>query len=150
MDLPNILNNKGPAAAAAAAEQQLQQQLTRAVRPNGRSMSESGSDQDSTPHSHAHQPLIAIPNMVSNAAYQSTPHMQQTMSMLPNPFIPQNGNTENSLAHPQQLDMQQDDIINGSSRPSDSGSSMKAFSCGTCQKGFARRSDLARHGELNH
>lgn len=46
----------------------------------------------------------------------------------------------------QQID-QQDQAQPEAARQGSSSSLPKAFACSTCAKGFARRSDLARHGE---
>lgn len=143
MDLPNILNSKGPGAAAAAAEQQLQQHLVEVAHGNGRSYSETGSERGVSPQSRSGQTLHDISLMANAGQYASSPHLQQSMPMLSDSFLPQDGGSENGY------DGQQGEQVHGGPRSSDSGVT-KAFACSTCKKGFARRSDLARHGMQNN
>lgn len=143
MDITNILNSKGPAAAAAA-EHQLQQQLARATHINGRhssDISERGespraSENSSRYSSRSSQPLHAMANITSGMRYPSPTQMQQPLPMM------QNGYISNSLV---ENEYTQDE-------PGEQGkptgyTGQKAFACNTCGKGFARRSDLARHGD---
>lgn len=73
------------------------------------------------------------------------------MSMLQNSYVPQTFGLDNGYlqAHPQQHQEQpqdqQDQQRLSSRQPA--GDTMKAFACTNCGKGFARRSDLARHGK---
>ncbi|MCJ1290965.1 hypothetical protein MMC34_002507, partial [Xylographa carneopallida] len=145
MDLPNILNSKGPAAAAAAAEHQLQQQLAQVVNAEFRNPSDSGSERGNPSHVSSNQSLLPVSNMINEARFPPSNHLAESMAMLPNSFLPQNGLSENGYAHPRQRD-------NGQASPSlhgsglaENASAVKAYACLTCQKGFARRSDLARH-----
>ena len=146
MDLPNILNDKGPAAAAAAAEQQLQQHLAEATHSNGGGYSESGSDQGISPQSRSCQSLRALSNMGGAGRFPSPPRSQQSISLMPDSFIQPNIAPDNGFGNKYQHDGQQSDQALGGSRLSDNNGTVKAFACSTCQKGFARRSDLARHG----
>ena len=142
MDLPNILNNKGPAAAAAAAEQQLQQHLVEATH------SESGSDQGISSQSRSSQSLHTLSNMGGAGRFPSPPRSQQSMSLMPESFIQPNIAPDNGFGNKYQHDGQQSDQALGGSRLPDNNGTLKAFACSTCQKGFARRSDLARHGMI--
>ncbi|KAI9814649.1 MAG: hypothetical protein M1827_003205 [Pycnora praestabilis] len=143
MDITTILNNKGPAAAAAA-EQQLQQQLAQAAQASGRSPSDTGSERGGSPHASEHssryssrsaQPLHVMSNVPNGMRYPSPPSIQTPLPMLQNGYVqnpvPDNGYIQNEVPV--------------SVRPSSGESSHKAFSCQNCGKGFARRSDLARH-----
>ncbi|KAL8838529.1 MAG: hypothetical protein Q9170_002109 [Blastenia crenularia] len=77
-------------------------------------------------------------------------HMQQSIPMLASsPDVQRNG-MDNGYTHPpSHLDNHQhpgQGLIASAAGGSDA---VKAFACGTCGKGFARRSDLARHGRRN-
>ena len=157
MDLPNILNNRGPAAVAAA-EQQLQQQLAQTIHSKGRPHSNTGSERAHSPHapestihtsrhdqslqSHRRSPEAQRPN--------SPPHSGQPLPMLPAPYMSQNGTinspTQDRNQNPKQT-VEHDQ--SGSAHPPEVSSAVKAFACSACAKGFARRSDLARHGMSN-
>ena len=139
MDLPNILNSKSPCAATAAAEQQIQQHLVEVAHGNGRSYSETGSERGLSPHLRSRHSLHDISNMADAGRFASSPHLQQSMPMLSDAFLPHDGGSENGY------DGQQDEQLHGGPRSSEHGVA-KAFACSTCKKGFARRSDLARHG----
>ena len=154
MDITTILNSKGPAAAAAA-EQQLQQQLAQAAQANARTPSdtgsEHGSDHSSRYSSRSTQPLHTMSGLPNGMRYPSPSQMQQPMSMLQNTYVPQNFGLDNGYmqAHPQQHEEQQrdqQDQQRASGRQAGA-DTMKAFACTSCGKGFARRSDLARHGK---
>jgi hypothetical protein len=143
MDLPNILNNKGSAAAAAAAaEHNLHQQYSSTGHHNGRSYSDTSDAELKSFRSG--QVLQNLPNS-NNAVSQG---MQHNMPMLTDAFISQNGSPNNGYAHMQNPEAEDGEHTPGGPRSSDNGNVVKAFACSTCTKGFARRSDLARHGTL--
>ena len=134
MDIGNILNTKGnAAAAAAAAEAQLRQQLEDAAQMTARTNSDLGSDRSSS--SNHQQPLHQMTNIPSNMAYPS-PSQQQGLQMVSNSFMP--GTLHDDGYHP--------NADGSASRPNSDGAP-KQFACSSCGKGFARRSDLARHGK---
>ena len=123
MDITNMLNGKGPAAVAAAAERQLQHHMAQGVSYNPR------------PQLQPQTPMLST-------AYTERPFQ--------NLFMQQQHNHQQQ----QQQKQQQQGINHHEDGPDDSGSSrqnsngsVKAFACTTCGKGFARRSDLARHGK---
>lgn len=167
MELGNILNTKFPAKAVAGTHfamqhamqhEQLQQHFGPTSYLNGRIKSENGSDRGVSPHpsdssrysSQAPQPLQSYPppmtNNMNGMRYPSPSQMQTSIPLLNNPnYIP----NPPDHAYPQQAtpDPQQQQL---GGRPASDTGPPKAFACSTCAKGFARRSDLARHGMVEH
>jgi uncharacterized Zn-finger protein len=134
MDIDNILNTKGSAAAAAAAaDAQLRLQLEQAAHMNARTNSDMGSDQSSS--SGHKQPFHQMSNYPTNMSYTSSAQ-QQGPQMMSNGFLHGDAHEDSYV--------QSGDSNSG--RPNNDGAP-KAFACSTCAKGFARRSDLARHGK---
>lgn len=122
---------------------------------NGRIKSENGSDRGVSPHpsdssrysSTQPQQLPSYPPMpahnMNGMRYPSPTQMQTPMPLLNN-----NNYIPNPPDHPyaqQQTPDQQNQQPGG--RPASDTGPPKAFACSTCGKGFARRSDLARHGK---
>jgi hypothetical protein len=156
MDLPNILNGKG--SAAAAAERQLQQQLAEAAHVHGGAYPDTAPDRGLPSHitdlsskypPRPGQPLHTIPNMAGAPRFTNSPHPQQPHAMLPTSYPssqqpPQDHVYGNHQPQPQQPQL---NVAANPQRPLDSHQQVKAFACSTCSKGFARRSDLARHGK---
>jgi uncharacterized Zn-finger protein len=140
-----MLNSKEARSAAAAAANpslQLQQQLAQVT---AQSPSDTGSERGGSPHDSERssgyssrsmaQPLGLMTNTPGGLQYPpSPPVMQHPRSIHQLDF----GITENMH-----------DSLRGPGRLTVSDSSQKSFPCGTCGKGFARRSDLARHGEIS-
>lgn len=146
MDIKEIVNSKGPkgaAAAAAAAANGAAQDLHllhSISQANSIPMSDTGSERGNSPHDSEHSrysaprfgQLNGLNGGPNGLRYPSPTAMQNPLPMLQQPFRAENG-FDNS--------MMQENTRPG--RPSAEG---KAFPCSTCGKGFARRSDLARHG----
>lgn len=141
--------------------------------PNGpsRIKSENGSERSGSPHNADQNPRYPsqTPNYNASLAQQLTNSLRYTS---PSANVPQqtqqqqlNGLMPHSFPQPtpDQSYQQQQSPLGGVSTPpqqdqnptepgrnSTGGSGLpKAFACSTCAKGFARRSDLARHGECN-
>jgi hypothetical protein len=125
---------------------------------NGHIKSENGSERGVSPHpsdssryssQQPQQPLPSYPPIpaqhMNGMRYPSpTPMQQAPMQMLNNnSYIP--NPQENPYAQQQVPDQQ---VQHAGGRPANENGPPKAFACSTCGKGFARRSDLARHGKL--
>ena len=125
---------------------------------NGAIKSETNSERGVSPHPSDYQsryaqpappPLQAyqtMPAMSNGMRYPSPSAMQAPMSMMNQQYLP---NPPPEHAYPPQVqpDQQAQQQVGG--RPASDTGPPKAFACSTCGKGFARRSDLARHGRQN-
>ena len=148
MDLPNILNNKGSAGAAA---RHLQHQFPDNTHVNGGAISDAGSERAMLHHvsnpspsfSSRAGPQLHNLNMTNVPRYTDSPHLQQQFSVIPNPYPTPTGSVDSAYTQAQHSD---DGLQNGQT---ESNTQAKAFACSNCGKGFARRSDLARHGKEN-
>ena len=149
-----MLNSKGPSAAAAAEQQY--SQIAKVSQNGGQNGSETGSELGNTSdHSSAYssrsaKALQALPNGPNGMRYASPSSFRHSMTMLASGYPTPNLGLENGYANGQHQDgpMNPTDQYNASGRNGSGGSeSVKAFACTTCSKGFARRSDLARHGK---
>lgn len=134
MDIGNILNTKGNAAAAAEARRQQQQHLARSTPMTNGSNSDIGSEQGST----SSQPQPLHPSTNPPNKYPSPVPTAPNMQMIPSVFSA-DGLQENGYL--------QTDEVNASRPTGDQNT--KSFACSHCNKGFARRSDLARHGPFD-
>lgn len=86
-------------------------------------------------------------HMAQGLSYNPASQLQQQMPLLPTSYGErsfQNAYLQQQQQNNNQREVGPDD--SGSSRQNSNGS-VKGFACTTCGKGFARRSDLARHGK---
>lgn len=164
MDLHTLLNTRLtvgadtqlPFAMQHAMPHELQQQHfgAPAYMNGGRIKSETGSERGVSPHpsetsrypSQQPQQMASYPPMpaqhMNQMRYPSPTHMQQPIPLLNQQnYIPPPDHTYAQQAPPDQSNQQP------GGRPANENGPPKAFACSTCHKGFARRSDLARHGK---
>ena len=151
MDIKQIVNTKGGAKGVTAVanggiqDLHLIQSIQQA---NSFPLSETGSERGGSPHDSEHSRYSAPRlgqmngmNGAQNMRYPSPTAMQNPLPMLQQPYRPDG--FENGM-------MQQDNSRGPSHQQSGDSTAQKAFPCSTCGKGFARRSDLARHGRCPH
>ena len=145
MDITTMLNSKGPTAVGELHMQHLS-------KAHGQNSSETGSemgnnsDHSSVYSSRSTKALQAMPNMPNGMRYPSPSQLHHPMSLLSSGYSAQNLGLENGYISGQHQDEQQNqaDLSHPGRTPGNE--AVKAFACTTCSKGFARRSDLARHG----
>ncbi|KAL9046803.1 MAG: hypothetical protein Q9214_000456, partial [Letrouitia sp. 1 TL-2023] len=147
-----MLNSKG-SVAAAAAEQQLTQHIARALNTGGPTSEASSELDNSSDHSSEYssrsgRPLQGMAWVQNPVPHPSSGDSQQPMAYLASSYdTHQMGqgtgyqNANRSYDHPEPPHP---------NKASGSGEAVKAFACQSCGKGFARRSDLARHEERIH
>lgn len=147
MDITNILNTKGGAAAGGPPpEHAFHQQLMHAA--SGQAGSETASERAGSPHGSEHSSRYSGPSMAhmngmgNGMRYPSPTAMQNSLPMLQG-F--RTDGFDNDIPQQQEIPRSTGRQISG-----DGVTQQKAFPCSVCQKGFARRSDLARHGMFNY
>lgn len=163
MELGSILNTKMPGRLLAGRpmsydmQPTMQQQYAPAPYQNGQIKSETNSERGVSPHPsndyqsrypqpappplQAYQPMPAAMN--NGMRYPSPTAMNAPMPMMNQQYMA-NPAPEHAYPPPVQPDQQAQQQTGG--RPASDNGPPKAFACSTCGKGFARRSDLARHG----
>ena len=134
--------------------------------PNGRIKSENGSERGVSPHPSdpssryssqappaihpAAYPPQGMNSLAPGMRYPSPSQLHQQMPLIQHSYHPASNDPAyaqppmNTAPPPVQDTQPQQE---GTQRSTGSGLP-KAFACSTCGKGFARRSDLARHGKL--
>lgn len=126
MEIGGLLNARN----AAAADAHLRRQLQHSMQMDG-GVAYAMSHSQGPPMLHHQQHAM---QQASSMGYPPMGQPQHNAQLFSNNFIPRH-ETQHALA---------DDNF-GAMRPKSEGAP-KAFACSTCSKGFARRSDLARHG----
>jgi len=134
------------------------------VPQNGRIKSENGSERGHSPHNSdtasrysSQAPSLnpgyqqGMNGLTNGMRYPSPGNLHQQVPMIQHSYHPAQAD---AYAHPQlqhlpQSHDQQSQLDGGRASTGSSGLP-KAFACSTCGKGFARRSDLARHGTFRH
>jgi hypothetical protein len=140
MEITTILNRK--ASAAIAADPQFQRQLAQAVQLGSRTPSEMSAEQAASQagdHSVLSYPSNPSPlHPMTNMPPHGVPHPNNGIPMMPNAYM-HGGYPSNPHQMPAAPQVPQG---RSGAEPAP-----RIFHCSTCNKGFARRSDLARHGK---
>lgn len=157
MDITTMLNSKGPSTTVNPEHQfsQLNSQLNKAVQLHNQVGSETGSDlgnnsdHSSVYSSRSTKALQTLPHMPNGIRYPSPSQLQPPISMLASGYPAPHLSLENGYMHSQHRGQEHHRTTHFDEPGAVSGGneSVKAFACTTCNKGFARRSDLARHGQ---
>lgn len=145
MDIDTMLNTRGQAVASAHYNRHLAHQAVM----DSKNAVDMGADAGHPAHhvgqaphmyqtSHPLHQMAQVPQM----RYQSPSQPMQAMQMPPTGYMQENHHdpTYGHAAPPPPS------AVGSTGRPAGE-AAPKQFHCSTCQKGFARRSDLARHGE---
>jgi hypothetical protein len=135
MDFTTILNRKNSAAAAAAAaEAQLHQQYLQNAQLNQPPMKAEPGASDNPVNAYPPHPPPGVPmdQGLAESFYYGQPPAATPRNM---GYVPGGYAGEPQMQQPPMPSGR----TSGEAPP-------KTFHCGTCNKGFARRSDLARHG----
>lgn len=134
MDFTTILNRKNSAAAAAAAEAQLHQQYLQTAHMNQHSptmKAEPGAPENAVNAYPAHAPVPMDSGLAESFYYAQAPgSTPRNMAYVPGGYAGETQLQQAPVAS---------ESVSAEAPP-------KTFHCSTCNKGFARRSDLARHG----
>lgn len=151
MDIKQIVNSKGAKGAAAAvaanAAAQDLQLLHSMSHVSNLPVSDTGSERGNSPHD-SEQSRYSAPRMGHLSGMNGAPlgmrYPSPTAMQNPHPMLQQPYNPNNSFDN----GMISQDPNRVGNQPTSEPVAQKAFPCSSCGKGFARRSDLARHGEF--
>lgn len=148
MDITNMLNKKGGVAAQQFADPHQHHHLS-LIKPEPGHM---GMERSASPHGSEHSqysnPHSMSRSYPSPSAMQVPLHMQGMPSMHMSHFADMSGMgavqhmTMQQMPQQQQLQPQPQQV-----EQTQQGQPAKAYPCSNCNKAFARRSDLARHGQ---
>lgn len=151
MDIKEIVNSKAKGAAAAAAaaaattETQQDLHLLHSITQANQPLSEVGSERDISLHNSEnsrYSAQISVKNMNELSEPSTVMQYPSPTAMQPQaPMLSQGYRTEFFRS----TTISQNTSANTDGRKSES-AAPKSFPCSSCGKGFARRSDLARHG----